>query len=163
MRAWLAAQAAYVNQSNVIAQAQANVNNASLAYQLTSGTITASTNGTVGDLIITKGMQIGSSNTTAGSSTNTSNQAIASIITGNATTVSVSVAEVDAPQIQVGQEATITFDALPNQTFTGKVMGMNTTGAVTSGVTTYPAVIQLDDTSNANILPNMSCHRQYYY
>jgi len=153
---WLAAQAAYINQSNVIAQGQANVNNASLAYQLTSGTITASTNGVVGDLIITKGMQIGSSNTTAGSSTNTSNQAIASIITGNATAVSVSLAEVDAPQIKIGQEATITFDALPNKTFTGKVMGINTTGAVTSGVTTYPAVIQLDDTSDASILPNMT-------
>ena len=101
-------------------------------------------------------MQVGSSNTTAGSSTNTSNQAIASIITGNATTVSVSIAEVDAPQIQVGQEATITFDALPNQTFTGKVMGIDTTGSVTSGVTTYPAVIQLDDTSNTSILPNMT-------
>jgi len=153
---WLAAQAAYINQSNVIAQAQANVNNASLAYQLTSGTITASTNGRVGDLIITKGMQIGSSNTTAGSSTNTSNQAVASIITGNATTVSVNIAEVDAPQIKVGQEATITFDALPNKTFTGKVMGIDTTGTVTSGVTTYPAVIQLDDTSNASIFPNMT-------
>jgi len=153
---WLAAQASYINQSNVIAQAQANVNNASLAYQLTSGTITASTNGTVGDLIITKGMQIGSSNTTAGSSTNTSNQAIASIITGNATAVSVSVAEVDAPQIRVGQAATITFDALPNKTFTGKVMGLNTTGAVTSGVTTYPAIIQLDDTTDTSIFPNMS-------
>ena len=153
---WLAAEAAYENQSNVISQTQANVNNASLAYQLTSGTITASTNGTIGDLIITKGMQIGSSNTTAGSSTNTSNQAVASIITGNATTVSVSIAEVDAPQIQVGQAVTITFDALPNQTFTGKVMGIDTTGSVTSGVTTYPAVIQLDDTTNTSILPNMT-------
>ena len=156
MTTWLAAQAAYINQSNVIAQSQANVNNSSLAYQLTSGTITAPTAGTIGDLVITKGMQVGSSNTTAGSSTNTSNQAIASIITGNSTAVSVSVAEVDAPQIQVGQAATITFDALPNQTFTGKVMGLNTTGAVTSGVTTYPAVIQLDDTTNTNILPNMT-------
>ncbi len=154
--AWLAAEAAYKNQTNVIAQAQANVNNTALAYQLTSGTITAPTNGVVGDLTITKGMQIGSSNTTAGSSTNTSNQAIASIITGNATTVSVSVAEVDAPQVQIGQAATITFDALPNKTFTGKVMGINTTGVVTSGVTTYPTVIQLDDTSDASILPNMS-------
>jgi len=153
---WLAAQADYINQSNVIAQARASVNNASLAYQLTSGIITASTNGIVGDLIITEGMQIGSSNTTAGSSTNTSNQAIASIITGNATTVSVSVAEVDAPQIKIGQAATITFDALPSKTFTGKVMGMNTTGAVTSGVTTYPTVIQLDDTTDASVLPNMS-------
>ena len=154
--AWLAAEAAYRNQTNVIAQSQANLNNASLSYQLTSGTIIAPTTGTIGDLIITKGMQIGSSNTTAGSSTNTSNQAVASIITGNATTVSISVAEVDAPQIKVGQAATITFDALPNKTFTGKVMGLNTTGAVTSGVTTYPAVLQLDDTSDSSILPNMS-------
>ncbi len=153
---WLAAESNYKNQANVIAQAQASVNNAALSYQLTSGTITAPTNGVIGDLIITKGMQTTSSNTTAGSSTNTSNQTIASIITGNATTVSVSVAEVDAPQIKVGQAATITFDALPNKTFTGKVMGMNTTGAVASGVTTYPTVIQLDDTTDASVLPNMS-------
>ena len=154
--AWLAAEAAYKNQTNVIAQSQAGLSNASLSYQLTSGTIIAPTAGTIGDLIITKGMQIGSSNTTAGSSTNTSNQAVASIITGNATTVSISVAEVDAPQIKIGQAATITFDALPNKTFTGKVMGLNTTGAVTSGVTTYPAVIQMDDTTDASVFPNMS-------
>jgi macrolide-specific efflux system membrane fusion protein len=153
---WLAAEAAYKNQANVIAQSQASLNNASLTYQLTSGTITAPTSGIVGDLTITKGMQIGSSNTTAGSSTNTSNQAIASIIMGNATAVAVSVAEVDAPQIKVGQAATITFDALPNKTFTGKVMGMNTTGTVTSGVTTYPTLIQLDDTTDNGIFPNMS-------
>jgi macrolide-specific efflux system membrane fusion protein len=154
--AWLAAEAAYKNQTNVIAQSQAGLSNASLSYQLTSGTIIAPTAGTIGDLIITNGMQIGSSNTTAGSSTNTSNQAVASIITGNATTVSISVAEVDAPQIKIGQAATITFDALPNKTFTGKVMGLNTTGAVTSGVTTYPAVIQLDDITDASVFPNMS-------
>jgi len=152
---WLAAEASYKNQSNVIAQAQAGLNNASLSYQLTSGTIIAPTDGVSGDLTITKGMQVGSSNTTAGSSTNTSNQAVASIITGNATAISVSVAEVDAPQIKIGQSATVTFDALPNKTFTGKVMGINTTGAVTSGVTTYPTVIQLDD-SSADIMPNMS-------
>ena len=153
--AWLAAEAAYKNQTGVIAQAQANLTNASLAYQLTSGTITAPTSGIIGDLVITKGMQIGSSNTTAGSSTNTSNQAIASIQTGNSTTVSVSISEVDAPQVKVGQEATVTFDALPNKTFTGKVTGIDTTGTVSSGVVTYPAIIQLDE-SESDILPNMS-------
>jgi len=153
---WLAAEAAYKNQSGVIAQTQANLNNANLTYQLTSGTITAPTNGVISDLTITEGMQIGSSNTTAGSSTNTSNQAIASIKTGNSTAVAVSIAEVDASKIKVGQKVTITFDAIANETFTGKVMGINTTGAVSSGVTTYPAVIQLDDTSNSDILPNMT-------
>ena len=152
---WLAAEAAYKNQTNVITAAQASLNNASLAYQLTSGTITAPTSGTVGDLTITKGMQIGSTNTTAGSSNNLSNQQIASISTGNPNTVSVSVAEVDAPQVKVGQDATVTFDALPNKTFTGKVIGINTTGTVTSGVTTYPAIITLDS-SGADLYPNMS-------
>ena len=153
--AWLAAEAAYKNQQNVISQSEANVSNANLAYQLTSGTIVAPTAGTISDLLITQGMQIGSSNTSAGSSTNTSNQTVAAIQTGNATTVQVSVSEVDAPQIKVGQEATITFDALPNKTFTGKVLGIDTTGSVSSGVVTYPAIIQLDE-SESDVLPNMS-------
>jgi len=154
--AWLAAEATYKNQANVIAQSQANLNNSYLAYQLTSGTITAPTSGVVSDLTITEGMQIGSSNTTAGSSTNTSNQAIASIKTGNSTAIIVNVAEVDVSKIQVGQKATITLDAIANKTFTGKVMGINTTGINSSNVTTYLAVIQLDDTTNSDILPNMN-------
>jgi membrane fusion protein, macrolide-specific efflux system len=153
---WLAAEAVYKNQSGVIAQSQANLNNANLTYQLTSGTIVAPTDGVVSDLMITKGMQVGSSNTTSGSSTTTSNQAIASIKTGNSTTVTVNIAEVDASKVQVAQKATLVFDAIDGKTFTGKVMGINTTGSVSSGVTTYPAVIQLDDISNSNILPNMS-------
>jgi macrolide-specific efflux system membrane fusion protein len=152
---WLAAEAAYKNQTGVISQSQASLNNASLAYQLTSGTITSPTSGVVGDLVITKGMQVGSSNTTAGSSTNTSNQAVASILTGNSTAVSISISEVDVPQIKVGQQATITFDALSNKTFTGKIVGIDTTGAVSSGVTSYPAVLVLDE-SESDILPNMS-------
>lgn len=153
---WLAAEADYKNQSGAIAQSQANLNNSYLTYQLTSGTILAPTAGVIGDLMITQGLQIGSSNTTSGSSTNTSNQAIASIKTGNSTTVAVNIAEVDVSNVQVGQKATITFDAIANKTFTGKVMGINTSGAASSGVVTYPAVIQLDDTSNSDILPNMS-------
>ncbi len=153
---WLQAEADYKNQTGVIAQSQANLNNSYLTYQLTSGTITAPTAGVVSDLIVTEGMQVGSSNTTSGSSTTTSNQAIASIKTGNSTAVMVNIAEVDASKVQVGQKATLTFDAIANKTFTGKVMGINTTGINSSNVTTYPAVIQLDDTSNSNILPNMS-------
>ncbi|MBF8249888.1 MAG: hypothetical protein HW400_489 [Candidatus Levybacteria bacterium] len=153
---WLQAEADYKNQTGVIAASQANLNNASLAYQLTSGTIVAPTSGIVSDLTITEGMQIGSSNTTSGSSTTTSNQAIASIKTGNSTAITVSVAEVDASRVKVGQKVTITLDSIADKTFTGKVMGINTTGSVSSGVTTYPAVIQLDDTNNSDILPNMS-------
>jgi membrane fusion protein, macrolide-specific efflux system len=153
---WLQAEADYKNQSGVIAQSQANLSNSNLTYQLTSGTIVAPTAGVISDLTITQGLQIGSSNTTSGSSTNTSNQAIASIKTGNSTTVMINIAEVDVSRVQVGQKATLTLDAIANKTFTGKVMGINTSGAISSGVVTYPAVIQLDDISNSDILPNMS-------
>jgi RND family efflux transporter MFP subunit len=153
---WLAAEAAYNNQANVINQAQANVSNANLSYQLTSGTIVAPTAGVVSDLVITQGMQIGSSNTTAGSSTNTSNQQVATIKVGNAATITVNVAEADATKIKAGQKATIIFDAIGSKTFTGKVMGINTSGVTSSGVTSYPTVIQLDNTSDEDILPSMS-------
>lgn len=152
---WLAAEAAYKNQSGVISGAQANLNNASLTYQLTSGTIVVPTTGIISDLLITKGMQIGSSNTISGSSTNTSNQAIASVKTGNSTTLTVNVAEVDSPKVKVGQKATITFDALSGKSFTGIVVEIDTTGTVSSGVTTYTALIELDST-NSDIFPNMN-------
>jgi len=49
----------------------------------------------------------------------------------------------------------VKFDAFPNNTFTGKVFSINTTGSVSSGVTTYPVTIILD-TENTSIYANMS-------
>lgn len=47
------------------------------------------------------------------------------------------------------------MDAFSNDTFTGKVVSIDTTGSVTSGVTTYPAYIQYD-TAVGGIYPNMA-------
>ena len=153
---WLQAEADYKNQSNVIAQAQVSVSNAWLSYQAVSSKIVAPTSGTITDLIITSGMQIGSlSETSGGTSAGTSLQTVANIKTEGIPTISVSLSEIDVAKVKADDKATITFDALPNQTFTGKVIGINTTGAVASGVTSYPATIQLDS-SNDSILPNMS-------
>lgn len=149
---WLAAEAAYKNQQGVIAQAQASLTSAWFSYQLTSAIITAPTNGVINDIIVSPGMQTGSVSTTT---TAISSQAIASIHTSGNPVISVSLSELDVAKVKGGQKATITFDALPNQTFTGKVLGIDTSGAVSSGVTTYPATIQLD-LSNDAILPNMS-------
>lgn len=156
--AWLAAEAAYKNQAGVISQAQTALNSAWFSYQAVSSTIAAPIAGIVTDLTLTPGMQLsgGSSNSSSSTTTTTnSGQAIASIKTTGTPIVSVDIAEVDVTKVQVGQKATLTFDALPNQTFTGKIIGINTTGSVSSGVTTYPATIVLDTTSD-KILPNMS-------
>ncbi|MCL5969969.1 MAG: efflux RND transporter periplasmic adaptor subunit [Patescibacteria group bacterium] len=151
---WLAAEAAYKNQQGVIAQAQAALNSASLSYQAASNVITAPMAGTIADLTITQGTQIGSPGSTSTGSTNNLST-IATIKTEGNPTVTVNLSETDAAKVKSGQKATITLDALPNKSFTGRVFGINTTGVVSSGVTTYPATIQLD-IPNDSILPNMS-------
>lgn len=153
---WLAAQAAYQNQQGIIAQSQAAYNNAWLIYQANSSTIIAPTSGNISDLTITPGMQVVSSgNTTSGGSTSSSSQVIATIKTEGNPVITVNLSEVDVANVKAGDRATITFDALPNQTFTGKVFGINTTGVVQSGVTTYPTTLILDLPNNS-ILPNMT-------
>lgn len=149
--AWLAAEAAYKNQQNVIAQDQAALSSAWISYQQASAVVTAPIAGKIGDITITPGMQIAANTST----TTVSSQTIASIKTQGNPVVSVTLSELDATKVKAGQKATVTFDALPNQTFTGKVLGVNTTGTISSGVTTYPATIMLD-TPNDAIFPNMT-------
>lgn len=152
---WLQAEADYKNQTAVIAQAQAAQSSSWLSYQAAWATITAPIAGVVSDLVITKGMQIGSSNTTAGSSTGVSSQVIGAVKTDGKPVVSISLSEIDAVRVKEEDKATITFDAFPGKVFAGKVLGINTNGVVSSGVTTYPTTILLDE-QNDSILPNMS-------
>jgi len=69
--------------------------------------------------------------------------------------VDISVNEVDAAKLKVGQKATITFDALPNISIAGTVSSVNTIGTVSSGVVSYAAVVTFD-TPNADVKPGMS-------
>ena len=150
---WLAAEAAYKNQAGVISADESSLTSSWLSYQAVSATITAPTAGKLTDLTLTPGMQL------SGGSSSSSNvvtpQSVASIETSGTPVVTVDIAEVDIPHVVVGQKATLTFDALPNETFTGKITGIDTTGVVSSGVTTYPATIVLDTPSD-KIFPNMS-------
>lgn len=150
---WLQAEADYKDQTNVIAQAQAALNSASLAYNAVSATITAPVAGTISDITIAPGMVI--SNSQSSTSNSISSQVVASIKHPGTPIITVNLSEIDAIKVKAGDRATITFDALPSKTFTGKVLGIDTTGTVSSGVTSYPATIALD-TSEDQILPNMS-------
>jgi HlyD family secretion protein len=63
--------------------------------------------------------------------------------------------EVDVSKVKVGQKVTLTFDALPAITLTGKVAQVDPIGTVTQGVVNYNVTIALD-TQNDQIKPNMS-------
>ena len=63
--------------------------------------------------------------------------------------------EVDASHISVGQKATLTFDALPDLSISGKVIEVDPLGTVSQGVVTYNVKIGFD-TQDDRIKPNMS-------
>jgi len=63
--------------------------------------------------------------------------------------------ETDVVNIKVGQKATITFDALPDLTLTGKVFEVDPVGTVSQGVVSYSVQVTLD-TPNADVKPGMS-------
>lgn len=150
---WLAAEAKYKNQQNVVAQAQTSLSSAWLSYQQSSSTIYAPITGIVSGLSLQVGSVI--SGSTSSSSTTTNSTKIASIKTAATPAITINLTEIDVPKIKVGNKATITFDALIDKTYTGKVISIDTTGSVSSGVTTYPTVIRLD-TDPGTILGNMA-------
>jgi RND family efflux transporter MFP subunit len=152
---WLQAEADYNNQKGVIAQAQAALTSASLSYAQTSRTITAPMSGIISNLTLTKGLSIASS-TTSSDTTTTSSQSFGSVVLeGGQTQALVNLSEIDITTVKIGQKATITMDAFPDKTFTGKVAAINTTGSVSSGVTSYPVTLTFD-AALPTIYPNMT-------
>ncbi len=149
---WLAAEAKYKNQQQVVAQAQVSLNNAWLSYQSTRATITAPVAGTVTGLSVAEGMQIGSTDSSTG---NRLSQQVAAISIGGTPLISLNVNEIDVPRVESGQKVTLTLDSIPDSTFTGQVASVDKLGSISSGVTSYPVVVKLD-TNAPQILPNMS-------
>lgn len=149
---WLASEAKYKSQENIVAQARTSLSTASLALQQSSPVIYAPISGTVTGLSLQNGTVLTSQNTSTGAVTS---QKVASIKTNAAPMVTINLTEIDVPNVKIGNKATITLDAFPEKTFTGQVVSIDTVGEVTSGVTTYPTTIKFD-TEVPEILSNMS-------
>jgi RND family efflux transporter MFP subunit len=143
----------YSNQSQVIKQVQLSLYSASLSLQNYSPTIYAPISGTITGLSLQEGSVIPAQ--AVSSSTQTLSQNIAVITTSKYPIVTINLSEIDVPKVKIGSKATVIFDAFPDSTFTGKVFSINTTGSVSSGVTTYPVTIILD-TESTTIFSNMS-------
>jgi HlyD family secretion protein len=67
----------------------------------------------------------------------------------------ISLNEVDAAKVKVGDKATLTFDAVNGLTLTGTVSNVDLVGTVTQGVVTYNADITFD-TEDPRVLTGMS-------
>lgn len=151
---WLQAEADYKNQSNAITQTQAALSSSWLSYVQLSSTITALMAGRVSGLTLTPGLSISGSQSE--SSNSMSSSSVGTIIAENGSLQAmVNLTEIDVTKVSPGQKVTLTLDAFPGKTFTGKVSTINTSGSVSSGVTTYPTTITFDTALN-NIYPNMA-------
>jgi len=83
-----------------------------------------------------------------------SGTALATLITKQRI-ATVSLNEVDAAKIKVGQKATLTFDAVEGLSLTGEVSEIDAIGAVSQGVVTYSVQIGFDSQDD-RIKPGMS-------
>ena len=76
-------------------------------------------------------------------------------LVGNTQLAQATLNETDVVNVKVGQKATITFDALPDLTLTGKVSEVDTVGTVSQGVVSYNVQVALD-VPNPDVKPGMS-------
>jgi len=120
-------------QADALAVAQQNLADCSIVAPLT---------GIVADINVKKGDSV------------SSGTVVASIIT-NQQIAEISLNEVDAAKVKVDQKATLTFDALPDVSISGKVFDIDTIGTVSQGVVSYGVKIALDTQTN-QVKPGMS-------
>lgn len=84
-----------------------------------------------------------------------SNGTIAATLITKQRIAEISLNEVDAAKIKIGQKVTLTFDAVEDLTLTGEVSEVNTLGTVSQGVVSYTIKIAFD-TQDERIKPGMS-------
>jgi len=99
-------------------------------------------NGTIVEISITKGDSASSGTTIA---TLITDQKIAEITLN----------EIDAAQVKIGQKVTLTFDAVEDLSITGEVAEIDTLGTVSQGVVSYGVKIAFD-VQDERIKPGMS-------
>ena len=138
-----------------VASAEQSLTSASanLAYseqQAAKRNVTSPINGTVNVVNVKNGDDL---SRITGSGSN----AQAAIVIGDMSSlkVQVQVNEVDISNVKIGQPVTLTFDALPGFTSTGKVETMDSLGTVSSGVVTFNVTIGFDKL-DTKIKPGMS-------
>jgi len=131
--------------------AWANFVTANLTHKQTSPIITAPFSGIIGSVNLVEGMVL----TSANSTTSINSQRVAVIKGDSLPVVSVSLSEVDVPKVKVGQKVVVTLDSVTGKKFTGVVATVDRVGSTSNNVTSYPANIKLDSSSES-ILPNMA-------
>lgn len=143
-RDWLAGEATYINQKDVISQAQVALNSSWLNYQATiDGPVRATIDGKVANLAVTKGQAAIATETAL------------IIKTESPIMVKIAVNENDISTVTSGQSAQIKIDALQDFTLNAKVHRVDEFATISSDVAVYYVYLMIDENSD-KILPGMT-------
>ena len=127
------AQISLQQKQNALSDAQSN---------LADYTVTAPFSGTIAKVAVQNGDAVSSGTTIA-------------ILIAKTFIAQVSLNEVDVSKVKIGQQATLTFDALPDLSIAGKVTQIDTLGTVSQGVVSYNVQITFE-TQDVRVKPGMS-------
>lgn len=161
-KSFSAYESKYINSGADISYSYAKVSSALRNYQENSATVISPASGTISDLMLAPGIILSANSATSNTSgaTIVSSQIIGKISNPNGQLIATtSLTEIDIIKVKANQKVSLTLDAYPDNTFTGKVLAVNTNGSVSSGVTSYPVTILLDPVS-IDIYPNMAVNAQ---
>ncbi len=67
----------------------------------------------------------------------------------------IQVTEVDINRVKIGQDATMTFDAIPDKTYNAKVTDVGKIGTVVQGVVNFNVTVEITD-ADENVKPGMT-------
>ena len=95
-----------------------------------------------------------SSSYKAGQYTGTGSSAIS--IASKDFIITTSVNETDMPKVAIGNKATVSFDAYPDQEFTGEVIFISSAPTVTNNITSYEMKVKLNKTDKVKLLYGLS-------
>ena len=165
----------YSQADTAITLAETKLTSAYLEYENYSTTIKAPATGKIislsyeaGDTLSSKTSSSSSSSSSSSTGTTSSNSSSSNSIgtivkeSNDKLQAEVTITEADIAKAKQDQKVTITIDALSSDiTYTGKVLSIDTTGSVSSGVTTYSAIIEFDENvenaySNMNVTANIT-------
>ena len=124
------------NAKNSLANAKDSVESAQ--NRLDDYKITSPITGTVVEKTVKAGDNVGTGS-------NSSN-ALCTIYDLSYLQMTLNIDELDIDNVEVGQTVNITSDAKEGQTFTGVVTKVSVVGTTSSGTTTYPVTVRIDDT-----------------
>ena len=156
----------YNNSTADISLAKSKLEAALSSYQQVSSTVYAPAAGVLSNLILAEGVVITDSSSSSitvssGTDSTTNSQSVSAQKVGaikdpkGQYQATLSLTEVDVTKIKSGQKVTLTMDAFPDNTLTGTVLAVNTSGSVNSNVTSYSVSVLLDNT-DLDIYTNMA-------